>query len=129
MGDLDARLNAEAEARGAEDKLLNERIDKIVSEREEKMSSLQTKTDKQNEERIADLDNLRTKMETENMYMEAVASKTMGVYFSAFRNGAYSGGGENLTFNGAYCNTGGALDVESGVFTCPVGKISFICCY
>jgi len=121
VGDLDARLNAEAEARGAEDKMLNERIDKIVSEREEKMSSLQTKTDKQNEERIADLDNLRTKMETENMYMEAVASKTMGVYFSAFRNGAYSGGGENLTFNGAYCNAGGALDVESGVFTCPVG--------
>merc|ERR1711862_1063860 len=30
-------------------------------------------------------------------------------------------GGENLTFNGAYCNAGSGLDVESGVFTCPIG--------
>ena len=37
------------------------------------------------------------------------------------RTGAYSGGGENLTFNGAYCNSGSGLDVDTGVFTCPIG--------
>ena len=39
------------------------------------------------------------------------------------RTGAYSGGGENLTFNGAYCNSGSGLDVDTGVFTCPIGDI------
>ena len=38
------------------------------------------------------------------------------------RTGAYSGGGENLTFNGAYCNAGQGLDVDTGVFTCPIGQ-------
>ena len=39
------------------------------------------------------------------------------------RTGAYSGGGENLTFNGAYCNSGNGLDVDTGVFTCPIGEM------
>ena len=39
------------------------------------------------------------------------------------RTGAYSGGGENLTFNGAYCNSGSGLDVDTGVFTCPIGDM------
>ena len=123
VGDLDARLQAEAEAREAEDKALSDRINSsVVAVREEKMAALTKKTDGQNDARIADLDNLRTKLAVESNYMEALASKTMGVYFSAYRTGAYSGGGENLTFNGAYCNAGNGLDVATGVFTCPIGN-------
>ena len=43
-------------------------------------------------------------------------------HISLIRTGAYSGGGENLTFNGAYCNSGSGLDVDTGVFTCPIGN-------
>jgi len=122
VGDLDARINAEASAREAEDKALSDRIDsQVVAVREEKMAALNTKADGQNNDRIADIDNLRKQHAVNSAYMEVLAGKTMGVYFSAYRNGAYSGGGENLTFNGAYCNAGSGLDVESGVFTCPIG--------
>jgi len=122
VGDLDARLKAEAEARDAEDKALHERIDNaVVAVREEKMAALNKKTEKQNDDRVEDINNLRKKLATDSKFMEAMASKTMGVYFSAYRTGAYSGGGENLTFNGAYCNAGNGLDVEAGVFTCPIG--------
>jgi len=122
VGDLDARIQAEAEARDAEDKALHERIDKtVIAVREEKMASLNKKTEKQNDDRVEDIDNLRKKLAQDSKFMEAMASKTMGVYFSAYRTGAYSGGGENLTFNGAYCNAGNGLDVEGGVFTCPIG--------
>merc|ERR1711874_684049 len=78
-------------------------------------------TEKQNDARICEIENLRTKLAVDGHYMESLAKKTMGVYFSAYRSGAYSGGGENLTFSGAYCNNGGGLDVESGIFTCPIG--------
>ena len=37
-------------------------------------------------ERISDLDGLRTRLAVDAAYMEAVATKTMGVYFSAFRS-------------------------------------------
>ena len=38
------------------------------------------------------------------------------------RTKAYDGGGEeNLTFQGTYCNNGGGLDIDTGIFTCPVG--------
>merc|ERR1719232_938491 len=101
VGDLDARITAEASAREAEDKALSDRIaSQVVAVREEKMAALNTKADGQNNDRISDIDNLRKQ--------HAV-------------NSAYSGGGENLTFNGAYCNAGSGLDVESGVFTCPIG--------
>merc|ERR1719204_1815326 len=33
----------------------------------------------------------------------------------------YGGGEENLTFNGTYCNVGGGLDIDTGIFTCPTG--------
>ena len=40
------------------------------------------------------------------------------------RNKAYDGGGEeHLTFHGTYCNVGGGLDIDTGIFTCPVGGI------
>merc|ERR1712110_906741 len=38
------------------------------------------------------------------------------------RTKAYDGGGEeNLTFQGTYCNNGGGLDIDTGIFTCPCG--------
>merc|ERR1711963_1021103 len=65
---------------------------------------------------------LRTKMMQENAYLKSLSGKTLGVYFNAYRSKAYDGGGEeNLTFNGTYCNVGGGLDVDTGIFTCPTG--------
>merc|ERR1719188_2789018 len=65
VGDLDARLKAEAEARDAEDKALHERIDKtVVAVREEKMAALNKKTEKQNDDRVEDINNLRKKLAT-----------------------------------------------------------------
>jgi len=122
VSELDGKMAAEAAAREAEDAALGERISQgLVSPREQKMSELDLKTEKQNSARICEIDSLRTKLAVDSHYMESLAKKTMGVYFSAYRSGAYSGGGENLTFSGAYCNNGGGLDVESGVFTCPIG--------
>ena len=123
VSDLDEKMKTEAAAREAEDLALGERItEKLVTPREQKMSELGVKTEKQNDARICEIDYLRTKLAVDSHYMESLAKKTMGVYFSAYRSGAYSGGGENLTFSGAYCNNGGGLDVESGIFTCPIGN-------
>jgi len=122
VSELDGKMKVEAEARAAEDKALGERItEKLVTPREQKISQLALNTEKQNNGRIADIEALRTKLAVDSHYLESLYKKTMGVYFSAYRSGAYSGGGENLTFSGANCNTGGGLDVESGVFTCPIG--------
>ena len=123
VSELDEKMKAEAAAREGEDLALGERITgSLVTPREQKMTELGLKTEKQNDARICEIENLRTKLAVDSHYMESLAKKTMGVYFSAYRSGAYSGGGENLTFSGAYCNNGGGLDVESGVFTCPIGN-------
>ena len=79
-------------------------------------------------------------MMQENAYLRSLSGKTLGVYFNAYRSKvnillldifamsdkyfsqAYDGGGEeNLTFNGTYCNVGGGLDTDTGIFTCPTG--------
>merc|ERR1711892_191534 len=58
----------------------------------------------------------------ENAFLKSLAGKTLGVYFNAYRTKAYDGGGEeNLTFQGTYCNVGGGLDTDTGIFTCPTG--------
>merc|ERR1712029_1069201 len=78
VGDLDARINAEASAREAEDKALSDRIDsQVVAVREEKMAALNTKADGQNNDRIADIDNLRKQHAVNFAYMEVLAGKTM----------------------------------------------------
>merc|ERR1719495_2116699 len=65
---------------------------------------------------------LSLKMTEENAYLKSLAGKTLGVYFNAYRTKAYDGGGEeNLTFQGTYCNVGGGLDPDTGIFTCPTG--------
>merc|ERR1739844_430794 len=115
---LNARADAEAAARDSEDKALSERISKEVSDREAAITGLQERADSQNN----DSDDLKTKMMQENAYLKSLAGKTLGVYFNAYRTKAYDGGGEeNLTFQGTYCNVGGGLDPDTGIFTCPTG--------
>jgi len=119
---LNARADAEAASRDAEDKALSERIDREISDRENAIAELTAKTDSQNQERIDDISDLRTKMMQENAFLKSLSGKTLGVYFNAYRSKAYDGGGEeNLTFNGTYCNVGGGLDTDTGIFTCPTG--------
>merc|ERR1712051_810639 len=119
---LNARADAEASARDCEDKALSDRIDTEIKDRENAIAELTARTDGQNQERIDDISDLKTKMMQENAYLKSLAGKTLGVYFNAYRNKAYDGGGEeNLTFNGTYCNVGGGLDPDTGIFTCPVG--------
>merc|ERR1719187_2970097 len=63
---------------------------------------------------------LSLKMMQENAFLKSLSGKTLGVYFNAYRTKAYDGGGEeNLTFQGTYCNVGGGLDTDTGIFTCP----------
>merc|ERR1711970_524076 len=119
---LNARADAEAAARDSEDKALSERISKEISDREAAIADLQNRSDSQNDERIGDIADLKTKMMQENAYLKSLAGKTLGVYFNAYRTKAYDGGGEeNLTFQGTYCNVGGGLDPDTGIFTCPTG--------
>merc|ERR1712073_222635 len=119
---LNARADAEAAARDAEDKALSDRIDNEIRDRENAIAELTARTDSQNQERIDDISDLRTKMMQENAYLKSLSGKTLGVYFNAYRSKAYDGGGEeNLTFNGTYCNVGGGLDTDTGIFTCPTG--------
>merc|ERR1711915_459932 len=119
---LNARADAEAAARDGEDKALNDRISKEISDREKAISDLQARSDSQNDERIGDINDLKTKMLQENAFLKSLNGKTLGVYFNAYRTKAYDGGGEeNLTFQGTYCNVGGGLDTDTGIFTCPTG--------
>merc|ERR1712183_343422 len=119
---LDKRADDEASARGAEDAALNERISKEISDRENSNQDLQNRMDAQNSDRISDIEDLKLRIERENAYLKSVAGKTLGVYFNAYSTKAYDGGGEeNLTFQGTYCNNGGGLDIDTGIFTCPCG--------
>merc|ERR1711973_456444 len=119
---LNARADAEAAARDAEDKALSDRIDKEIRDGENAIAELTSRTDSQNQDRIDDISDLKTKMMQENAFLRSLSGKTLGVYFNAYRSKAYDGGGEeNLTFNGTYCNVGGGLDIDTGIFTCPTG--------
>merc|ERR1712098_135345 len=119
---LNARADAEAAARDSEDKALSDRIDKEIRDRENAIAELTSRTDSQNQDRIDDISDLKTKMMQENAFLRSLSGKTLGVYFNAYRTEAYDGGGEeNLTFQGTYCNVGGGLDTDTGIFTCPTG--------
>merc|ERR1712088_699197 len=112
----------EAAARGAEDAALNERISKEISDRENANQDLQNRMDAHNSDRISDIEDLKTRIERENAFLKSLDGKTLGVSFNAYRTKAYDGGGEeNLTFQGTYCNNGGGLDTDTGIFTCPCG--------
>ena len=56
-----------------------------MSDREAAIAALDAKTDGQNQERISDLNDLKTKMMQENAYLKSLAGKTLGVYFNAYR--------------------------------------------
>merc|ERR1712133_63123 len=59
---------------------------------------------------------------TPTAFLKSLNGKTLGISFNAYRTKAYDGGGEeNLTFQGTYCNNGGGLDIDTGIFTCPCG--------
>merc|ERR1711935_887592 len=119
---LNKRSDDEAAARGAEDAALNDRISKEISDRENANQDLQNRMDAQNSDRISDIEELKTRIERENAFLKSLNGKTLGVSFNAYRTKAYDGGGEeNLTFQGTYCNNGGGLDVDTGIFTCPTG--------
>merc|ERR1711884_763274 len=119
---LNARADAEVAARDSEDKALSDRISNEIRDRENAIAELTARTDSQNQERIDDISDLKTKMMQENAYLRSLSGKTLGVYFNAYRSKAYDGGGEeNLTFNVTYCNVGGGLDTDTGIFTCPTG--------
>merc|ERR1711931_508864 len=119
---LNKRADDEAAARGAEDAALNERISKEISDRENSAQDLQNRMDSQNSDRISDIEDLKTRIERENAFLKSLNGKTLGVSFNAYRTKAYDGGGEeNLTFQGTYCNNGGGLDIDTGIFTCPCG--------
>ena len=135
---LNKRADDEAAARGAEDAALNERISKEISDRENANQDLQNRMDAHNSDRISDIEDLKTRIERENAFLKSLNGKTLGVSFNAYRFGlarfkkfliliwnrtkAYDGGGEeNLTFQGTYCNNGGGLDIDTGIFTCPCG--------
>merc|ERR1712061_70550 len=119
---LNKRADDEAAARGAEDAALNERISKEISDRENANQDLQNRMDAHNSDRISDIEDLKTRIERENAFLKSLNGKTLGVSFNAYRTKAYDGGGEeNLTFQGTYCNNGGGLDIDTGIFTCPCG--------
>merc|ERR1712168_621799 len=119
---LNKRADDEAAARGAEDAALNDRISKEISDRENANQDLQNRMDSQNSDRISDIEDLKTRIERENAFLKAMNGKTLGISFNAYRTKAYDGGGEeNLTFQGTYCNIGGGLDTDTGIFTCPCG--------
>merc|ERR1711963_97755 len=119
---LNKRADDEAAARGAEDAALNDRISKEISDRENSNQDLQNRMDSQNSDRISDTEDLKTRIERENAFLKSFNGKTLGISFNAYRTKAYDGGGEeNLTFQGTYCNNGGGLDIDTGIFTCPCG--------
>merc|ERR1711983_754962 len=108
--------------RTAEDKALNDRLDKEIRDREDACNQLQARMDEQNAERTNDMDELKTRLMKENAFLKSMASKPMSVYFDAYRTKAYDGGGEeNLTFQGCSANNGGGMDYDTGFFTAPLG--------
>merc|ERR1711926_13323 len=122
IANLDNFAKSENDGRKADIAALNDRISKEISDRENSNQDLQNRMDSQNSDRISDIEDLKTRIERENAFLESLNGKTLGISFNAYRTKAYDGGGEeNLTFQGTYCNNGGGLDIDTGIFTCPCG--------
>jgi len=124
IADINARMEKENSERNAEDKALSDRIDKEIRDREEAVANLECRMAEQNDSRMHDLDELKTRLLKENAFLKSLASKPLSVCFNAYRTKAYDGGGEeNLTFQGCSVNTGGGMDTDTGIFTCPIGGL------
>merc|ERR1712088_201603 len=124
IADINSRMDKENSERSAEDKALNDRIDSEIRVRQDAVSNLESRMNEMNDNRGAELDELKTKLMKENAFLKMLASKPMSVCFDAYRTKAYDGGGEeNLTFQGTSVNTGGGMDPDTGIFTCPIGGL------
>merc|ERR1712079_886292 len=124
ISDINSRMEKENSERNAEDKALNDRIDKEIRDRQDAVSNLESRMNELNDNRGAELDELKTRLMKENAFLKMLASKPMSVCFDAYRTKAYDGGGEeNLTFQGTSGNTGGGMDPDTGIFTCPIGGL------
>lgn len=124
IADINSRMDKENSERNAEDKALSDRIDKEIRDREDAVSNLSNRMEEMNDSRGAELDELKTKLMKENAFLKMLAAKPMSVCFDAYRTKAYDGGGEeNLTFQGCTVNTGGGMDADTGIFTCPIGGL------
>merc|ERR1711997_71698 len=122
ISDINSRMEKENSERNAEDKALNDRIDKEIRDRQDAVSSLESRMNELNDNRGAELDDLRKKLMRENLFLKSLAGRPMSVCFDAYRTKAYDGGGEeNLTFQGTSVNVGGGMDPDTGIFTCPLG--------
>ena len=93
------RVDKEIADRNAAEAGLNTRVDTEIIDRENAVRELQNRMDEANENRNAELDDLRKKLMRENLYLKNLAGKPLSIYFDAYRTKAYDGGGEeNLTF-------------------------------
>ena len=92
-------MDKEIADRNAAEAGLNTRVDTEIIDRENAVRELQNRMDEANENRNAELDDLRKKLMRENLYLKNLAGKPLSIYFDAYRTKAYDGGGEeNLTF-------------------------------
>merc|ERR1712117_332603 len=124
IANLDNFAKSENDARIKDISDINSRIDKEIRDRQDAVSNLESRMNELNDNRGAELDELKTRLMKENAFLKMLASKPMSVCFDAYRTKAYDGGGEeNLTFQGTSVNTGGGMDPDTGIFTCPIGGL------
>merc|ERR1712007_273302 len=119
---LDGWAKGENDARKTEIANLKNFAESENDARKTAIANLENFAKSENDGRKADIADLNAKMMQENAFLKSLSGKTLGVYFNAYRTKAYDGGGEeNLTFQGTYCNVGGGLDTDTGIFACPTG--------
>merc|ERR1739844_860437 len=119
---LDSWAKGENDSRKSEIANLKNFAESENDARKTAIANLENFAKSENDGRKADIEALKTRIERENAFLKSLNGKTLGVSFNAYRTKAYDGGGEeNLTFQGTYCNNGGGLDIDTGIFTCPCG--------
>merc|ERR1711879_458567 len=126
---LEVTTTRENDLRKNEIKSLEEKQTKDNTARQMDIAKLDGKLDTENGARKAEIAALDSWAKGENdarkteiANLKSLNGKTLGISFNAYRTKAYDGGGEeSLTFQGTYCNNGGGLDIDTGIFTCPCG--------
>merc|ERR1712047_22567 len=111
---LDGKLDTENGARKAEIAALDSWAKGENDARKTEIANLKNFAESENDARKTAIANLDNFAKSENDGRKAD--------IAALNKRAYDGGGEeNLTFQGTYCNNGGGLDIDTGIFTCPCG--------
>merc|ERR1712079_617190 len=124
IANLDSWAKGENDSRKTEIANLDNFAKSENDARKSEIANLDNFAKSENSERGAELDELKTRLMKENAFLKMLASKPMSVCFDAYRTKAYDGGGEeNLTFQGTSVNTGGGMDPDTGIFTCPIGGL------